>query len=1147
MNLKRNLVKALAFIMLDCVFFALSTGTAYAQNRVTIPRNCKTVQQVMNSIEKQTGFSFFYNNTRVDVNRNVTLPKKKITLDNALEQLFDGTDIAYRISGKSIFLVNKIRKNPVESPQDESPVVKKKISGRVVDGNNEPIIGASVKVKGANNVGTITDIDGQFSLDVNNDANLEISYIGYKNQEISIGNKNTINVTLREDSKLLDDVVVIGYGTVKKSDLTGAVSTVKMSEEPISTTSTVSHVLAGKAAGLQAVTVSAQPGGNTEFRIRGAASPQSGNDPLIIIDGFPISNPGSMSVGKYYEGSKDNILASINPNDIESIEVLKDASSTAIYGARAGNGVIIITTKKGTSGKPKVTYSGSISAQDIAKNYEVLDAKDFMIQTNRYYKEKWMKNNKIGVYGGVDESTVSPFTPKYSDQQIANPENDTDWMGAVTRTGFQTQHNISIIGGSDYTKYLISGNYFKQNGVLENNDMERFSGRINLEQKISKYVRAGVNLTLSTNNYNNVPLGDGHAENAGLLVAASQFNPLLPIKDANGNYALNNEAAFIPNPVSLLEITDKTRKKRILGTAFIEIEPIKDLILKANVGIDDNMQKRKTYLPKTTLYGAKEGGKADIGEFDKNDYLLELTATYNKKVGKHSFGGLLGYSFQSFNYESLSAGNSIFLIDGFLYNNLGAGSYPKPTVGSSAYKNEMASFFGRFNYSFNDRYLLTATLRADGASNFAANKKWGYFPSVALGWRFTEESFMQNLKDVISNGKLRLSFGQTGNSDIGNKATSYYQVGNNNTFGDQEYKGVYLSQLGNPDLSWETTTEINVGLDLGFFDNKINLTTEYFYKVISDLLDYRTLLAQNEVNSIAANIGKTESSGFELTINTHNINTKQLSWNTDFTFSLYRDKWKDRGPYWKPAAYDFYHAPIRGWYGYLSDGLIQEGEKVTCMPGSVPGQVKLKDINGYTYNEDGTMKVDKYGIPVKSGKPDGILNDADKVFYGNSDPGYLVGLNNSIRWKDFDLNIYFYGQFNKMIAGSYKGLWLTGSGQMNAGRLSTAYNMPTSIKNAWTHDNQDTTTPGLFQNESSWGIGDYYVEKTWFIRCRNITLGYTVPKKLLNGTMSNMRIYAEVNNPFVLTPYNGLDPETDNTTYAYPNVRSFSFGVDITF
>lgn len=1128
------------------LFLACSMGWAHAadtfaqKTSISIYATNQTVGAILEQIKAKTGYDFFYNNNHVDLNRRVSVSTANGNVFEVLETVFAGTNVTYSVMDKKIVLSTE----SVKSAQQQA----KQVKGKVVDANGEPIIGATVLEKGTTN-GTVTDFDGNFTLSVANNAQLEISYVGYQTMVLKAKSGQAVAITLKEDTELLEEVVVVGYGTMKKKDLTGAVASVKMDDAPVGTVSSISHALAGKAAGLQVNMVSAQPGSGSNFRIRGAASVNAGNDPLIIIDGFPV-NPASddaVKTGKYDAGSSDNILASINPNDIESIEVLKDASSTAIYGARAGNGVIIITTKKGKLGAPKVTYSGTASVQTLANKYEMLDARDFMIQSNRYAKEEWMRANGIGIYGGKSESEAStPYKPYYTDGQINAPEHNTDWFDEITRTGFQTQHNISVTGGTEMTKYLISGNFFQQKGVVKNNDMNRYTGRMNLEQKINNYVNVGVNLTMSRNETDNVPLGSGQNESASIMVASAQFSPLLPVKDKNGDYALNSQAAFLPNPVSLLEITDKTKKERLLATAFVEVKPFKDLTLKGNFGIDRNYQKRSVYMPKTTLYGQKTGGQADVAQYDKSDYLLELTANYQKRWGEHNFGALLGYSFQRFTDESLYAGNSQFLIDGFLHNNLGAGAYPKPSVGSSASKDEMASFFGRVNYSYKDRYLLTATLRADGASNFAKNNRWGYFPSVALGWRFTEEEFMKPLTSILSNGKLRVSFGQTGNSNIGNKAISYYQTGNNNEFGGTESVGVYLSQMGNPDLKWETTTEWNFGLDLGFFDNRLNVTAEYFRKVVSDLLSTRELLSFHEVSSIAANIGKTQSQGFELTINTTNFSTKDFSWNTDFTFSFYRDKWNTRDASWKPSAYSQYNAPIRYMYGYLSDGLIQPGEKVDWMPGSLPGQVKIKDINGYVYNEDGSVKVDKHGIPLKSGQPDGKLNDADKVIYGCSDPGYLMGLNNTLRYKNFDFNIYFYGQFDVLNSGSYKDLWLTGAdGMTGIVNMYRGYNMPTSAAEVWTHDNPTATRPGFFQDKAStWGIGDYYLQKSWFVRCRNITLGYTIPVK---KALSSVRIYADVNNPFTITPYDGLDLETDNSVWAYPNVRSFSLGLDITF
>jgi hypothetical protein len=445
-----------------------------------------------------------------------------------------------------------------------------------------------------------------------------------------------------------------------------------------------------------------------------------------------------------------------------------------------------------------------------------------------------------------------------------------------------------------------------------------------------------------------------------------------------------------------------------------------------------------------------------------------------------------------------------------------------------------------------DRYLLQATLRSDGASNFSDKYRWGYFPSVSLAWRFLDEAFLQSLRSALSNGKLRLSYGETGNSNIGNRAIDYYQIGYNNTFGDTQYKGVYLGQMGNTALKWETTKEFNIGLDVGFFNNRLSLTAEYFDRVIADLLSSRSLLSFYEVGSIAANIGSTQSKGFELTVNSINVSSKDFAWNTDFTFSFYRDRWKDRGPYWKPAAYDFTDAPIRGMYGFLTDGLVQVGESVPWQQGALPGMIKIRDIDGFEYNADGSIKTDENDRFIKTGQPDGKLDDADRVFLGTTDPKYLLGLNNTLRWKNFDLNVYFYGQLGLLKNGTYKDLWLIqGVSDLSVYQIKQNYNMPESMKEAWTHDNQNTTRPGFFQAESSYKTGDYFLKNNWFIRCRNITFGYTVSVK--NPVFSSLRVYADANNPFILTPYQGLDPETDNSTYAYPNFRTFSLGLDITF
>lgn len=1086
------------------------TAIASAQHISISVENAK-IEEVLSTITTQTGLKVAYSKQVVNLDELVSIQANDEDVNVVLDQLFANTSLTYEIKNDKIYLFDK-KSQPIASQQ------KTKVKGTVLDIYGDAVIGANVIERGTTN-GVITDIDGGFTLDVSENATLQITYIGYISQNIPVKGQTSINIVLSEDSQSIDEVVVIGYGVQKKRDLTGAVSSVKMDDSPVGTFTTVSHALAGKAAGLQVNQSSAQVGGGATFRIRGATSTGAGNDPLIIIDGFPVSNTSNLGSGNRYDaGNVDNVLETINPNDIESIEVLKDASSTAIYGSRAGHGVIIITTKRGKNQKLQVNYSGNISVQNMKNGYKMLDGKQYMQQRNRDSYELYLKSNGLDVYKDYIELApghVTPeFIPKYTDQEIANVKG-TDWFDQVTRTGYMQSHNLSLQGGGESTQYLASVNYTGQNGVIKNNEMERLTAKINLDQKISKYVKAGITFNISRNQYDNVPLGDKDWEDAGIINSAVRFNPTIPVYNEDGTYAINPELSQVPNPVSLLEITDKSIKDRLLSTVYLEVQPIEGLLLKAVLGADRRFAKRKNYLPKTTMYGAAVNGQASISQNDNMDYLMDLTASYTKEINNHSFAALVGYSYQEFNEEGFSAGNQDFLLDAFLYNNLGAGAFSKPSVGSWASKNALGSYFARVNYSYMGRYLLTATLRADGASNFNPDNRWGYFPSVSLGWRFSDEEFMQPFSDILSNGKLRFGYGQTGNSNVGNRIMDTYQTGYNNVFGESGYIGVYANQLGNPKLTWETTSEFNIGLDLGFFNNRISASLEYYNRTISDLLvKEKPLLSYNEITNIAANIGETQGKGFEFTLNTVNVTNKDWLWTSDLTLSVYKDKWRKRDPDWKPASYQSVKDPIRAKFSYLSDGLLQAGEKVPDHQKSLlPGQVKLKDING-----------------------DGKLDNLDMVYIGTSDPDLLLGFNNTLKYKNFDFNIYFYGEFNKLMGASYYDSW-------SSGTLQNAVNVSTGSLKTWRHDNANSKTPSALNSDYSWG--DYYNKKISFIRCRNITAGYTLP--VSKDIANRIRIYADVNNPFVITNWTGIDPETEGHNYSYPNVTSFSFGVDITF
>lgn len=1120
-------------LILTFSIFCFSPTAIHAQNKgIDLNLTNVSLETAIKSVEQKTDYVFFYNNAEIDLSRKVTIKVTNTSINSILTQMLPTSK--YKIEGNKIIILSTTQQQ-----------VSKEVSGIIKDENGETLIGVTVVLKGTQN-GTITDSDGRFTIKTSSTGILVFTYMGYEPQEISVKNETHLNVVMVEKANVLDDVVVVGYGTMKKRDLTGAVSSIKMDDAPVGTVSSVGHLLSGTAAGLQVNTISAQPGGGISINVRGATSVGAGNDPLIVIDGFPVSSSGEPDSGNRYEGgSKDFILGALNPNDIESIEVLKDASSTAIYGARAGHGVIIITTKRGKKGVPLVKYSGTVSVQKMKDNYELLNARDYMTVSNEFVRERFYIDNKIAPYGNrsITEFPAENIPYVYTQEQINNPVNDTRWLNEITRTGLQHQHNVSLNGGTDATQYQATLNYFKQDGIIKKNDIQRINGRINLDQKISERFKIGLSIMMNQNDYNNVPLGTGANEYAGIIRSAVQFSPLLPIRNDNGEFVVSAVRPLIPNPVSLLDITDKSIDERVLAVYFAEYKPINGLLLKINAGIDRKYRKRSTYIPRTTLYGKNAGGEASINQYDNRDYLMDLTATYNKQIAEHKFTILAGHSYQQFNSEGFNAGNKDFLTDSYLYNNIGAGDFSKPTVGSWKNKNTMASFFGRANYSLYDRYLLTFTLRADGASNLAKGNQWGYFPSVSAAWRFSDESFMSGTKNILSNGKIRFGYGETGNSNIGNGAIDYYQPSAKYIYNGTAQGGVVYGQIGNKSLTWETTKEYNFGLDIGLF-NKVNITSEIYSREIADLLTRRNLMSYYFVSDIADNIGSTQSKGFELTINSQNIDTKDFKWNTILTYSFYRDKWKKRADTWNPASYERYDDPLRAAFGYRADGLIKEGETVDHMPGSQPGQIKLKDTNSFQKDENGNIVFDKDGRPIRTGMPDGKLDESDKEFLGSMDPDFLMGLSNTFQYKKWDLNIYLYGAFNMLRGETYLD-W----GSMGGSNILADHNFPSSMKDVWRSDNLTGKYPGYTQANSPYGNGDYFYKKISYVRVRNITLGYNIPMKKI---MSNIRCYVDVNNPFLFTNYKGIDPETDfmGTYYvdvSYPNTRTFTFGIDITF
>lgn len=1027
------------------------------------------------------------------------------------------------------------------------------VSGVVKDVVGDPLIGVSVLVKGGSK-GTSTDYNGFYTISAPADGTLVFSYVGMDTQEVKVGGSKTLNVTMTENGNYIDEVVVIGYGTVKKRDLTGSVSSVKSEDLNLAVAPSVAHALQGKAAGLVISQNSAQPGGGLDIRVRGEGSINGSKTPLYVVDGFPITELDQPSTtNEKMDAGTQSVLNFINPSDIESIEVLKDASATAIYGSRAANGVVLITTKRGKEGRTIVSYSGSYSIQQYTDNYDVYNLKEWMNAMNTATWDLWMYENNVYPYGSrtLQEAIDSPkngvaYKLSFTDKEIAAAGEGTNWLDLITRNGSVQQHNVSVQGGSQNTKFMMSLNYYDNKGIIRNSGMKRYSAKVNVDQTINKYFKTGVNITASRVDNDNTQLGAAEYEKSGMIRAAVQMSPNIPAQDENGNYPVNPQLPTQPNPASLLLNTDKGLMDRILANAYVTYEPIKDLMFKFSMGLDRAHQSRKTYMPKETLYGGLSDGIATISEADNEKYLIEATGNYNKEFNKnHRINAVLGWSAEFNKDYYVNAGNNGFITDAFLWNSLQSGEGTKQ-VASGGSENRIYSAFARVGYTFMDRYLLTATFRADGASVFARNHKWGYFPSVALAWNMAEEPFMAPTRSVISMLKPRVSYGTVGNATgvTNNAFAAYYAQLAYNKQDNSQQTGVFLGRLENPDLKWETTKEFNVGLDFALFDGRIGGTFEFFERRICDLLTDKPLNTYHDLTSVSANIGTTGGRGIEITLNTKNIVTKDFSWFSDITFSRVKNWWVEHTTDWKPSVYEGDNDPIRAIYSRQAIGILQVGDPVPeSQPDLKPGQLIIADINGYLRDEDGNPVV-RDGRFILTGEPDGQIDDADMRLLGTNDPGFTIGFNNTFRYKGFDLNFNFYGSFDRVMMDPTRMAY----GVSAWGMAQYGYNGLRSLDDRWMPDNPSTTNPSSFYTGSTYGYGDWFYEDAWYIRLQNITLGYTIPSTATTRKIfQNMRFHVDVNNVFLITPYGGLDPETDSYAAAYPNARTFTFGVDIKF
>jgi len=1001
----------------------------------------------------------------------------------------------------------------------------KVITGTVTDTDQKPLSGVNVFVKGTT-AGTTTNNEGKYSLELSSEQSpITFSYLGYVTKEETIEKRTVIDVVLTDDAKILNDIVVIGYGTVKKNNLTGAVSSIKADELPQAATASIGAMMRGRAAGLQISQNSAKPGGDLAISLRGSIT---GSSPLIVVDGVPQAAFAGRSTGTIYSGgNKDNILISINPNDIESIDILKDASSASIYGSDAAGGVILITTKKGKDGKLDVNYNSSYSFQTLTDFPDFLDAKNFMIEQNKVFDELGRSAEK-----------------KYSQNQIDNfVGSGTRWIDEVTRMGFVNEQNLSIRSGNEKQQILASFGFFDQKGVAKNNAMNRITGRINYDQKFNSWLKGGINASYAQLKYNDVPLGDQRQEKSALIYSAMTFSPTVSVYDENGNFTENPYRPIYANPVSLLDINDEQKNNNLFVTAYLEAAVLKGLTLKVSAGTDNRQMQGNQYIPTTTKEGSQKRGVASKSSGNDRMSLLNFIANYNRDFGKHTLGVMAAVEYKKQMWDGDGIVATQFPYDGALWNNLQ--SAEQHTISSYGGSSEMASFISRINYSFNNRYSATFNLRVDGSSNFAPDYQYGIFPGLSIAWRLSEESFLKDNFNSLSNLKLRFGAGQTGDAGGLTGIFTYYNVlPNSYAFGGLMENGVEMAKIGNPNLKWETLTDYNLGMDFGFFKNRLSGSVELYMRYADDIIMQRSLMSYQEINAVDYNsAARYMTKGIDFNIHSNNFIGKIFTWTTDINLSYYQNYTIKRDEDFNPAIWQPYKERWGDIWKYQSDGLIQPGETVPWQPSAQAGTIKYKDLNGFVKDANGNKLRDENGRYMYTGSPDGILDEADLMKIGNSTP-IPFSLNNTFTYRNFDLNVYFYGSLNGLKRNELKELSVAGITDMTYG-----LNALSSIKNRWAPSNPEGTLPSV--NEGTSGTptdaGDFFYEKAWFIRLDNLQLGYTIPAKIFNNKLSNVHLYGSARNLFVITPYGGMDPETGNGIGAYPNQRSYVIGLDIKF
>ena len=1060
-----------------------------------------------------------------------------------------------------------------------------KITGVVKDSTGEPIIGASVTIKGAQGVGAVTDIDGNFSLTVpSGKKQLLVSYIGFTPQTVDVNGKNTFTIVLKEDNQTLNEVVVVGYGTMKKSDLAGATGSMDEKKMKGSIITNLDQSLGGRVAGVTSMATSGAPGSSTSIRVRGQATINAGAEPLYVVDGviWNNSNSSGSSVGlgdALGNGSVSTVspLSSLNPSDIVSMEVLKDASATAIYGAQGANGVVLITTKRGKAGEAKFTYDGMVAWQRQGKRIDMLNLREFA----EYY-------NDMASQGMV-----------YKDDRFSDPSvlgKGTNWQDAIFRTALQHQHQVSAQGGSEKIKYYVSGNYMDQDGTIIGSEFKRYGARVNLDSQLKSWLKLGLSATYSNTDQRLLKAD----QEDGVITYALTTRPDTPIYDINGGYtSISQQGVSNPNPVALALMDDILYNQNLLtGNVFAEVTPINNLVWHTEVGYSFNWDRGEVFKPtvdlgswtRTKNYNSIQKSTGSFVQF--KNYL-----TYNGSFGKHSFTAMLGQECWKSKWDSARTEAQDLPTNTVHNPSLGDPSTFKINNGFGT--SAMASFFTRETYNFDDRYLLTYTFRRDGSSNFGPNNRWGSFHSVAGAWRFSNEAFVRNVAGKwLSNGKLRIGWGQTGNANIGGGKWSSDMSSIGTGLGTS-YRPLRIANL---DVHWEKQEQTNIGLDLGLFHDKLGITVDVYKKVSNDMLMPMQLpsymgTSGNTSSALAApfgNFGSIENKGLEITINAHPISTKNFSWDSEFEISWNKNKltklsgtssaailgvgqWND------VVSKSDVGQPLFQFFGYVTDGVYTSYEDIE----NSPKPVSYGGSNGYNkYNTVWVGDVKYKDISGPDGVPDGKIDENDRTYIGNPMPKYTFGWTNTFRYKDFDLSIFVNGSvgnkvynYIRMKLDNMKSVWDNQAATVINRSQITPINPNKDYSNGYLGHNattvyhwyddidnvqvlNPTNIPAAHLNDPNENsrVSDRYIEDGSYLRIKNITLGYTFPKQWIkNLGLENVRLSCNIQNLWTITGYKGYDPEigastSDTNGYVYgldngryPSPTVYSFGLNVTF